>query len=160
MYIRQANKCIIVADHLNASAGWVGTNMAIFFGILKVTGLFRVNPKDEEEGLDNSYHGGSAYGDSTADFRPTYQKVRARPGVKLESAIQRRVEFMSRVHSQLTKRSIQMGPCTLHVTRKRLHCRFTIIPLSFMFYQPASVKRFALCRLAIWGWDLGKQETL
>ncbi len=50
--------------------------MAIFFGILRVTGLFRVDPKDEEEGLDHSYHGGSAYGDSTGEFKPTYSKVR------------------------------------------------------------------------------------
>jgi len=27
-----------------------------------VLGLLRVDPKDEEEGLDQSYHGGSAYG--------------------------------------------------------------------------------------------------
>ena len=50
-------------------------NMAIFFGILKVTGLFRVDPKDEEDGLDHSYHGGSAYGDTTGEFKPTYSKV-------------------------------------------------------------------------------------
>jgi len=50
--------------------------MGAFFGILKVTGMFRVDPADEEEGLDHSYHGGSAYGDSTAEFRPAFQKVR------------------------------------------------------------------------------------
>jgi hypothetical protein len=49
--------------------------MGIFFGLLKVTGLFRVDPKDEEEGLDHSYHGGSAYGDSDASFKPAYGKV-------------------------------------------------------------------------------------
>jgi Amt family ammonium transporter len=55
-------------------AGWVSVNMAIFFGILKVAGLFRVDPKDEEDGLDHSYHGGSAYGDTTGEFKPTYSK--------------------------------------------------------------------------------------
>ena len=49
--------------------------MGAFFGLLKVTGMFRVDPADEEEGLDHSYHGGSAYGDSTAEFSPTFQKV-------------------------------------------------------------------------------------
>ena len=49
--------------------------MAVFFGILKVCGLFRVDPKDEEDGLDHSYHGGSAYGDTTGEFKPTYSKV-------------------------------------------------------------------------------------
>ena len=43
----------------------------------RVTGLFRVDPKDEEEGLDHSYHGGSAYGDTTGEFKPTYSKVRS-----------------------------------------------------------------------------------
>ena len=57
-------------------AGWVSFNMAIFFGILRVIGMFRVDPKDEEDGLDHSYHGGSAYGDTTGEFKPTYSKVR------------------------------------------------------------------------------------
>jgi hypothetical protein len=35
--------------------------MGIFFFVLKKIGWFRVDPKDEEIGLDNSYHGGSAY---------------------------------------------------------------------------------------------------
>ena len=34
-----------------------------------------MDPKDEEEGLDHSYHGGSAYGDTTGEFKPTYSKV-------------------------------------------------------------------------------------
>lgn len=49
--------------------------MGLFFSVLKVAGLFRVNPKDEEEGLDNSFHGGSAYGGSDDDKGPTYAKV-------------------------------------------------------------------------------------
>lgn len=54
--------------------GWVGTNMGIFFGLLRVLGLFRVDAKSEEEGLDHSYHGGSAYG-ATANEKPyTYSK--------------------------------------------------------------------------------------
>ena len=35
--------------------------MLPFFFLLKVLGLFRVNPEDETIGLDESYHGGSAY---------------------------------------------------------------------------------------------------
>ena len=35
--------------------------MLPFFYILKVLGLFRVKPEDETIGLDESYHGGSAY---------------------------------------------------------------------------------------------------
>lgn len=50
--------------------------MSAFFGLLKVVGLFRVDPKDEEDGLDNSYHGGSAYGDSVAVSEPLYLRVR------------------------------------------------------------------------------------
>lgn len=42
-------------------AGWVLCNMLPFFYLLKVLGLFRVNPEDETLGLDESYHGGSAY---------------------------------------------------------------------------------------------------
>jgi hypothetical protein len=59
--------------------GWVGTNMGIFFGLLRVLGLFRVDAKSEEEGLDHSYHGGSAYG-ATANEKPyTYSKVSGTP---------------------------------------------------------------------------------
>lgn len=50
--------------------------MGLFFGILKVSGLFRVDPKDEEEGLDHSYHGGSAYGETNGEYKPSYAKVR------------------------------------------------------------------------------------
>lgn len=57
-------------------AGWTATNMGIFFGLLKVAGLFRVDPKDEEEGLDHSYHGGSAYGETKGEYKPNYVKVR------------------------------------------------------------------------------------
>jgi Amt family ammonium transporter len=41
--------------------GWVAANMLPFFFLLKKLGLFRVSPEDETEGLDHSYHGGSAY---------------------------------------------------------------------------------------------------
>ena len=43
--------------------------MGLFFGLIRVAGLFRVDPKDEEEGLDHSYHGGSAYGDTDGAAR-------------------------------------------------------------------------------------------
>ena len=62
---------------LSLAAGWTAANMSVFFGILKVAGLFRVDPKDEEEGLDHSYHGGSAYGDSDASFKHAHAKVLA-----------------------------------------------------------------------------------
>ena len=58
------------------STGWTAANMGAFFGLLKVTGLFRVDPKDEEEGLDHSYHGGSAYEDNNGEYKPSYAKVR------------------------------------------------------------------------------------
>ena len=41
--------------------GWVVTMSAIMFGLLKATHLFRVPPEDEDIGLDESKHGGSAY---------------------------------------------------------------------------------------------------
>ncbi|KAK9862455.1 hypothetical protein WJX84_006465 [Apatococcus fuscideae] len=47
--------------HIIWIAGWVLCNMLPFFYLLKVLGLFRVNPEDETLGLDESYHGGSAY---------------------------------------------------------------------------------------------------
>ncbi len=56
-------------------AGWVALNMGIFFGLLRVAGLFRVDAKDEEAGLDNSYHGGSAYGDTAGEKTYNYSKV-------------------------------------------------------------------------------------
>ena len=57
-------------------AGWTAVNMGVFFGALKMLGLFRVSAKDEEEGLDHSYHGGSAYGEMNGEYKPTYSKVR------------------------------------------------------------------------------------
>jgi Amt family ammonium transporter len=44
-----------------AIAAWVGINSCIMFGLLKVTGLFRVSEEDETVGMDISHHGGSAY---------------------------------------------------------------------------------------------------
>jgi Amt family ammonium transporter len=55
-------------------AGWTAVNMGLFFGLLKVCGMFRVDPKDEEEGLDHSYHGGSAYGDTVGESHFEYSK--------------------------------------------------------------------------------------
>lgn len=55
-------------------AGWTAVNMALFFGLLRVAGLFRVDAKDEEEGLDHSYHGGSAYGDTAGETHFEYSK--------------------------------------------------------------------------------------
>jgi len=44
-----------------AFAGWTCTMSGIMFAVLKVAGIFRVPPGDEEKGLDESHHGGSAY---------------------------------------------------------------------------------------------------
>jgi len=41
--------------------GWVSATMIPFFIVLKVTGLFRVDPLEEEVGLDISHHRGAAY---------------------------------------------------------------------------------------------------
>ena len=49
------------AHFLLSFAGWVLTNMFIFWYILKILGCFRVNAADEAAGLDASHHGGSAY---------------------------------------------------------------------------------------------------
>ena len=60
--------------------------MGIFFGLLRVAGLFRVDAKDEEEGLDHSYHGGSAYGDTAGEKTYNYSKVcRAARGCEFSS---------------------------------------------------------------------------
>jgi len=44
-----------------AIIGWVGICANVLFGLLKVTGLFRISEEDEAVGLDISHHGGSAY---------------------------------------------------------------------------------------------------
>merc|ERR1711982_313554 len=41
--------------------GWVTAVMTPYFTFLKITGLFRVDPLEEEVGLDISHHKGSAY---------------------------------------------------------------------------------------------------
>ena len=40
---------------------WTCGMSGIMFGILKVAGLFRVSEEEEDLGLDESHHGGSAY---------------------------------------------------------------------------------------------------
>ena len=40
---------------------WVVTMSFLMFFLLKVLKIFRVPPEDEDIGLDNSKHGGSAY---------------------------------------------------------------------------------------------------
>jgi len=42
-------------------AGWVCANMAAVFKLLKVFGLLRIAADEEHAGMDESYHGGSAY---------------------------------------------------------------------------------------------------
>lgn len=46
---------------MSLPAGWVLANMIPFWLILKVCGLLRVPANEETLGLDDSYHGGSAY---------------------------------------------------------------------------------------------------
>ena len=61
--------------------------MGLFFGLLRVCGLFRVDAKDEEEGLDHSYHGGSAYGDTAGEPTYNYSKVQLRAERLRRSAV-------------------------------------------------------------------------
>ena len=44
-----------------AICGWSFVTMAVLFGILKVAGLLRVSPEEEQTGLDISEHGMHAY---------------------------------------------------------------------------------------------------
>lgn len=44
-----------------ALIAWVGGLMGAFFALLKVAGIFRVNPALEDEGADASHYGGSVY---------------------------------------------------------------------------------------------------
>jgi len=53
---------------------WVVTMSAIMFGLLKAANIFRVPPEDEDIGLDNSKHGGSAY---THDMQMTPNEMNA-----------------------------------------------------------------------------------
>jgi Amt family ammonium transporter len=48
-------------------AGWVLANMIPFWLLLKYVGLFRVPANEETVGLDESYHGGTAYPGHGAD---------------------------------------------------------------------------------------------
>jgi len=41
--------------------GWVGVIMTPFFYVLKLLGMFRIDPLEEEVGLDISHHRGAAY---------------------------------------------------------------------------------------------------
>jgi ammonium transporter, Amt family len=48
-------------------AGWVGAVMTPFFFALNKAGMFRVDPLEEDVGLDISHHRGAAYDLSGAD---------------------------------------------------------------------------------------------
>lgn len=74
-------------DMLRCFTGWVAINMGIFFGLLKLLGLFRVDAKAEEEGLDHSYHGGSAYGGTAGEKHTQYKKVTPFPFSHLLGAV-------------------------------------------------------------------------
>ena len=49
-------------------SGWVLGNMIPFWFILKFLGLLRVPANEETIGLDDSYHGGTAYPAGGDDF--------------------------------------------------------------------------------------------
>jgi len=51
-----------------AISAWAFAAGIVIFGLLKVFGLLRVSPEDEEIGLDVTEHGASAYGTSLADL--------------------------------------------------------------------------------------------
>ncbi len=54
-----------------AVVGWTVVTMSIVFGLLKVTGLLRVSPQEEHDGLDIHEHGLRAYPDqwvASSDF--------------------------------------------------------------------------------------------
>jgi ammonium transporter, Amt family len=44
-----------------AHFAWITVTMAPFFFLLKKIGLLRISPEEEMQGVDVSYHGGSAY---------------------------------------------------------------------------------------------------
>ena len=56
---------------------WVAATMTPFFYVMKVLGIFRVPKEVEELGLDDSKHGGSAYGIelAAADVRKAAERV-------------------------------------------------------------------------------------
>merc|ERR1711862_153718 len=62
--------------------GWVTAVMTPYFTFLKITGLFRVDPLEEEVGLDISHHKGSAYDLRAADEDAvdTYVEKRSQHG--------------------------------------------------------------------------------
>ena len=51
---------------------WTGGLMTLFFGIMSYFGILRVSQKEEEEGLDLSHHGGSAYNNDTKDTEMSF----------------------------------------------------------------------------------------
>jgi len=62
-------------------AGWVLTNMFIFFYVLKLLGFFRVTAANEAAGLDSSHHGGTAYpvalDDDTSHKLSSYTEIQS-----------------------------------------------------------------------------------
>merc|ERR1712154_554167 len=46
---------------------WSGVVMGVFFSILKLLGIFRVDPTEEKVGLNISHHKGAAYNLDPAD---------------------------------------------------------------------------------------------
>merc|ERR1711982_175741 len=58
--------------------GWVTAVMTPYFTFLKITGLFRVDPLEEEVGLDISHHKGSAYDMKQADGEKVEEMIEKR----------------------------------------------------------------------------------
>merc|ERR1712094_52009 len=67
-YMYNASMNMLGAQMIAVAAvtGWVCANMVPFFVILKCLGVFRVDPKIEEMGMDKGEHGGEAYYISSA----------------------------------------------------------------------------------------------
>ena len=73
MTLRTRLRILIIATII-IEVAWVVTMSAIMFGLLKAANIFRVPPEDEDIGLDNSKHGGSAY---THDMQMTPNEMSA-----------------------------------------------------------------------------------
>jgi len=69
------NLLLVEAIQVGFILAWVTVTMAPFFAILRCVGMFRVDPLEEEVGLDVSHHGGAAY-DITAPDQGAINKLR------------------------------------------------------------------------------------
>jgi len=66
--------CQVVA--LLLITAWVAATMTPFFLLMKALGIFRVSREFEEAGLDESKHGGSAYGIELKDLKEVEMQIK------------------------------------------------------------------------------------